>query len=93
MIAYGLAHAGAEVVVVGRRVDALQESVAHIRLIGSRYGSGRPMVDFPRMVDLYLAGHPKTDELITRRYGLPEINEAHDVLAKGEVARALLVFD
>jgi len=63
------------------------------RLIGSRYGSARPMVDFPRLVDLYLAGHLKIDELITRRFGLPEINEAHDALAKGEVARALLVFD
>ena len=63
------------------------------RLIGSRYGSAQPLVDFPRLVDLYLAGHLRIDELISRRYPLAEINEAHRALADGEVARALLTFD
>jgi S-(hydroxymethyl)glutathione dehydrogenase/alcohol dehydrogenase len=62
------------------------------RLIGSRYGSALPSVDFPRLVDLYLAGKLHLDELITRRYPLQAINEAHRALAAGENARGLLVY-
>ena len=62
------------------------------RLIGSSYGSARTFVDFPRMVDLYLAGKLRLDELITRRYDISEVNEAFRAMVAGEVARGLLVF-
>jgi S-(hydroxymethyl)glutathione dehydrogenase/alcohol dehydrogenase len=64
-----------------------------VRLIGSRYGSARPSIDFPRLVDLYLAGRLRLDELISRRYPLADINEAHRALAAGEVARSIITFD
>lgn len=63
-----------------------------VRLIGSRYGSARPATDFPKLVDLYLAGRLRIDELISRRYPLEDINEAHRALADGEVARSIIVF-
>jgi S-(hydroxymethyl)glutathione dehydrogenase/alcohol dehydrogenase len=62
------------------------------RLIGSRYGSALPSVDFPRLVELYLAGKLRLDELITQRYPLQAINAAHRALAAGENARGLLVY-
>ena len=62
------------------------------RLAGSFYGSARTYTDFPRLVDLYLAGHLKIDELITNRYDISETNEAFRALAAGEVARGLIVF-
>ncbi len=64
-----------------------------IRLIGSRYGSARPATDFHELIELYFAGRLKIDELISRRYALPEINEAHRALAAGELARSIIVFD
>ncbi len=63
------------------------------RLLGSRYGSARPLDDFARLVDLYMGGRILLDELITQRYPLEEINEAHRALAAGEGARGLLVYD
>jgi Zn-dependent alcohol dehydrogenase len=59
-------------------------------LRGSLYGSARPRVDMPRLLDLYVAGKLKLDELITRRYPLAEANEAVGALRRGEVARAVL---
>jgi S-(hydroxymethyl)glutathione dehydrogenase/alcohol dehydrogenase len=44
------------------------------------------------MVALYRAGKLKIDELITRRYGLEDANEAFRALAAGELARGLIVF-
>ncbi|MBV9354090.1 MAG: zinc-binding dehydrogenase [Chloroflexi bacterium] len=62
------------------------------RLTGSRYGSSRPLDDFGRLVDLYLAGLLELDALITHSYPLDEVNEAHRALAAGDNARGLLVF-
>jgi Zn-dependent alcohol dehydrogenase len=65
---------------------------AERRLVGSCYGSASVFADFPRMINLYRAGKLKIDELITRRYGMDEANEAFRALAAGELARGILVF-
>jgi Zn-dependent alcohol dehydrogenase len=60
-------------------------------LRGSRYGSARMRDDFPRMVDLYLGGKLKIDELINHRFTLDETAAAYKALAAGELARGLIV--
>ena len=62
-------------------------------VIGSYYGSARPHVDFPRLIRLYKAGKLKLDELVTRTYPLEGVNEAFEALARGEVARSVLMLD
>lgn len=66
--------------------------VAERRLTGSIYGSVRPAVDFPAFADLYMEGRLMIDELITQRYGIHDVNEAHRALAAGENLRGLMVF-
>ncbi|MBI2940775.1 MAG: Zn-dependent alcohol dehydrogenase [Chloroflexi bacterium] len=73
-------------------IDANGIAGSERRLVGSAYGSARTYVDFPRLVDLYLAGKLKLDELITHRYAIDEVNEAFRALAAGEVARGIIVF-
>ena len=41
---------------------------------------------------LYQAGKLKIDQLITRRYGLDEADEAFRALAAGELARGVIIF-
>jgi S-(hydroxymethyl)glutathione dehydrogenase/alcohol dehydrogenase len=62
------------------------------RLIGSRMGSTRLLVDIPRLADLYLRGRLKLDELITGRYPLPAINEAIASMRSGAALRNVIVF-
>jgi S-(hydroxymethyl)glutathione dehydrogenase / alcohol dehydrogenase len=62
------------------------------RLIGSRMGSTRLHTDVPRLVDLYLRGRLKLDELITARYTLDQINEAIAGVQSGEAVRNVIVF-
>jgi S-(hydroxymethyl)glutathione dehydrogenase/alcohol dehydrogenase len=62
-------------------------------LMGSYYGSARPWIDLPRLVNLYMSKRLKVDELVTRTYPLDEINAAYDALAAGDVARSILTFD
>jgi S-(hydroxymethyl)glutathione dehydrogenase/alcohol dehydrogenase len=62
-------------------------------LRGSCYGSTRPRHDMPRLLDLYMAGKLKLDELVSRTYPLEGINEAFTAMKNGEVARSVMVFD
>lgn len=59
---------------------------------GCKYGSARTRDDFPRLVELYMAGKLKIDELISHQYTIEESNEAFRALAAGEVARGIIVF-
>ncbi len=60
-------------------------------LKGSAYGSSRPRVDLPRLIDLYMRKKLKLDELVTRTYALDDVNEAMTALEKGEVVRSVVV--
>ena len=60
---------------------------------GCYFGSSDIRTDIPALVDLYLDGRLYLDELISRRIGLHELNDAFDALRRGEGARSVLVFD
>lgn len=62
-------------------------------LIGGFHGSASPRVDFPWLLDLYMDGRLKLDELITRYRPLEEINEAFDDMNNGVTARTVLTFE
>lgn len=61
-------------------------------LTGSVYGSSRPFIDIPMLINLYQAGKLKLDELLTRRYPFSQINEAYAALERGEVLRSVVTF-
>jgi S-(hydroxymethyl)glutathione dehydrogenase/alcohol dehydrogenase len=44
------------------------------------------------LLDLYLAGRLKLDELITHEYPLTQINQAYDDMLTGTVARGIITF-
>ena len=59
-------------------------------IMGCRYGSARPHHDFPLLVDLYLAGRLKLDELVSRTYPLEDVQQTFDDMHGGELARGVL---
>ena len=63
------------------------------RLQGSNMGSNHFRVDMPRFVDFYLEGRLKLDEMVSRRIGLADINEAFEEMKRGDMARSVIVFD
>ena len=63
------------------------------RIQGSFMGSNRFPVDMPRLVDFYMSGKLKLDDLVSRRIKLEQVNEAFAEMKLGEVARSVIVFD
>lgn len=60
---------------------------------GCLYGSSRPTIDIPRIVDLFQAGLLPLDRMISKTYRLEDINTAFDDLAAGVLNRGVLVLD
>ncbi|CAG7607261.1 alcohol dehydrogenase catalytic domain-containing protein [Leucobacter soli] len=61
------------------------------RILGSNYGSVRPSIDIPALVDRYMDGQLKIDPLISGRRPLDEAAEALADLEAGGVLRTLLI--
>jgi S-(hydroxymethyl)glutathione dehydrogenase/alcohol dehydrogenase len=92
--------AGGTAVVMG--MHALKEDVPisagvliaqNKRLLGCFAGSSRPLVDLPKLLELYRAGRLPVDKLITHRYPLNQIAQAFSDLEAGKVARGVLVME
>ncbi|WP_283136920.1 Zn-dependent alcohol dehydrogenase [Rhizohabitans arisaemae] len=73
------------------RFDPLVLAEADQRILGSNYGSVRPAVDIPALVDRYMDGHLKLDQLVSRRATLEDAPHALEDLASGEALRTLLI--
>jgi S-(hydroxymethyl)glutathione dehydrogenase/alcohol dehydrogenase len=80
--------AKADEVIAIPALSILQEKT----LKGSLYGSARPSVDMPKLLDLYMSKKLKLDELVSRRIPLEQVNEAFQWMEKGEVARSVIVY-
>lgn len=74
-------------VTLGAFLLPFQEKV----LTGSMYGSARPIIDFPRLLNLYKSHRLKLDELVTATYKIEEINRAFDDMQKGVNARGVIL--
>ncbi|TFD12603.1 Zn-dependent alcohol dehydrogenase [Cryobacterium sp. TMT1-21] len=61
------------------------------RILGSNYGSVRPSIDIPALVDRYMDGQLKLDPLVSARRPLSEALEALDELETGSALRTLLI--
>jgi S-(hydroxymethyl)glutathione dehydrogenase/alcohol dehydrogenase len=60
------------------------------RIVRSSYGDAHAQRDFPWIVDEYLRGRVKLDELITARIPLERINDGFASLARGEGIRTVI---
>lgn len=61
------------------------------RILGSNYGSVRPSIDVPALVDRYMDDQLKIDPLISGRRPLSEAAAALDDLEAGSALRTLLI--
>ncbi len=63
------------------------------KITGSYMGSNRFRFDMPKYIDFYLDGRLRLDEMISSRLPLDDVNNAFEMMRKGEAARQVIVFD
>jgi S-(hydroxymethyl)glutathione dehydrogenase/alcohol dehydrogenase len=59
---------------------------------GTAFGGARGRSDVPKIVDWYMEGKVKIDELITHKMKLEEINTAFDLMHEGKSIRSVVVY-
>jgi S-(hydroxymethyl)glutathione dehydrogenase/alcohol dehydrogenase len=59
---------------------------------GGLFGSSNPRIDIPRLLDLYMDGELKLDELVTTTYQLDDINQGYRDLLDGKNIRGLISY-
>ena len=59
---------------------------------GTAFGGTRGRTQLPRYVDRYLAGRIRLDEMITATLPLHDINQAFDLMHRGEAIRSVVHF-
>lgn len=66
--------------------------LAERKIQGSMMGSNQFRTDMPRLIDFYLQGKLKLDQMVSSRIRLDQINEGFATLKQGGVARNVIVF-
>ncbi|KFN43719.1 S-(hydroxymethyl)glutathione dehydrogenase/class III alcohol dehydrogenase [Arenimonas oryziterrae] len=59
---------------------------------GSAFGGARGRTDVPKIVDWYMEGKIDIDSLITHTMPLEKINEAFDLMHRGESIRSVVIY-
>ena len=59
---------------------------------GSAFGGARGRTDVPKIVDWYMDGKLRIDELITHTLTLERINEGFDLMKRGESIRSVVLY-
>jgi S-(hydroxymethyl)glutathione dehydrogenase/alcohol dehydrogenase len=97
--AYASLARGGRAVVAGQVPDGLTITIdpfvlsdSELQLIGSNYGSSRPAIDFPQLVDHYMEDRLDLDSLVTRVIALDEINDGYDGMQHGVGIRSVIAF-
>jgi Zn-dependent alcohol dehydrogenase len=87
VVVVGVPAFGSELSLPGFAIPLEEKSV-----IGSLYGSANMRRDMPKLIELYMRGRLKLDELVSRRIKLEDVNDAFTAMEKGEVARSVIVY-
>lgn len=74
-------------------ISPLQFVLSQKTLMATLYGASNPLVEIPRLLDLYRHGQLKLDELVTRTYALDEINQGYADMLAGKNIRGVVKFD
>ena len=59
---------------------------------GTAFGGARGRTDVPKIVDWYMDGKIEIDPMITHRMPLERINDAFDLMHRGESIRSVIIF-
>jgi S-(hydroxymethyl)glutathione dehydrogenase/alcohol dehydrogenase len=59
---------------------------------GTAFGGARGRTDVPKIVDWYMEGKLRIDELITHKLPLDRINEGFELMERGESIRSVVVY-
>ena len=74
-------------------ISAADLTLQEKNITGSYMGSNAFRFDMPKYIEFYLDGRLHLDEMISSRIKIEEVNDALDLMRKGEAARQVIMFE
>ena len=78
---------------IGVPISLVELVLYQKRLQGSLFGASSPSADIPWLIDLYVSGKLKLDELVTTTYRLDDIAQGFVDMHAGKNLRGVVLFD
>ncbi len=75
------------------KLNLFEFSMMRKELVGCIFGNANPRYDIPRLLDLYMDGKLKLDEMVTQEYTLDQINQGYQDMRDGKNIRGLIRYD
>lgn len=76
-----------------RALPVQPKSIQHSRIVtGSHLGNMKSLSEFPELVDMFVDGRLKQQNLISHRIKLDQINEGFELMAKSQAQRVVIDF-
>ena len=97
--AFAMLRRGGTATIVGMVAPGVDLAIPGAQLLGDKklqgtlMGSSRFAVEMPRLVDFYMQGRLKLDDMISRRIRLDQVNEGFEDMRTGTIARSVIMFD
>ena len=74
-------------------LNLFEMSMMRKELVGCIFGNANPRYDIPRLLDLYMDGKLKLDEMVTTEYTLDEINQGYQDMRDGKNIRGVIRYE
>ena len=75
------------------KLNLFEMSMMRKELVGCIFGNANPRYDIPRLLDLYMDGKLKLDEMVTTEYSLDEINQGYQDMRDGKNIRGVIRYE
>jgi NDMA-dependent alcohol dehydrogenase len=75
------------------KLNLFEMSMMRKELVGCIFGNANPRYDIPRLLNLYMEGKLKLDEMVTTEYTLDEINQGYQDMRDGKNIRGLIRYE
>lgn len=72
------------------KLNLFELAMMRKELVGCIFGNANPRRDIPRLLNLYMEGKLKLDELITNEYKLDDVNQGYQDMRDGKIIRGLM---
>lgn len=74
-------------------LDLLTLTLYEKEIRGGLFGSSNPRIDIPRLLDWYMEGELKLDELVTTTYTLDQVNQGYKDMLDGKNLRGIITYE
>ncbi|WP_028644146.1 NDMA-dependent alcohol dehydrogenase [Nocardioides sp. URHA0020] len=75
------------------KLNLFDMSMQRKELVGCIFGNANPRYDIPRLLNLYMDGKLKLDEMVTQEYTLDQINQGYQDMRDGKNIRGVIIYD